>query len=129
MKINTKATQISLSPDIKDYLDKKLEMVSRFVNDMEAFCEVEIGRTTKHHAGGDIFRAEINLTIKGKDFRAVSEKESLHAAIDEVKDEILSEIKHFKTKKTALVRRGGAAVKAMLKGIVPPYKNPFRKSR
>ncbi len=125
MKTNTKATNISITPETSEYLDKKLATLEKITNDNEMFCEIELGRTSRHHASGDVFRAEINCHSRGKDFRAVAEKESLHSAIDSVKDEILREIKSHKSKRMALMRRGGAKIKNMIKG----FYNPFKKSR
>ncbi len=125
MKTNIKATNIVIAPETSDYLDKKLVALEKIVNDDQMFCEIELGRTTNHHTGGDIFRAEINCNTKGKDFRAVSETNSLHASIDEVKDEIMAAMKSHKTKRQTLLRRGGATIKNIIKG----FYNPFRKSR
>jgi ribosomal subunit interface protein len=125
MKTNIKATNIVITPETQEYLDKKLQMIERIASAKNLFCEVELGKTTNHHNQGDIMRAEINCTMDGKYFRSVSEQDSLHAAIDLAKDEILEEIKAFKTKRTTLVRRGGAMMKNIIKGIY----NPFKKSR
>jgi len=125
MKTTIKATNISISPETSDYLEKKLSAIEKIISHGELFCEIELGRTTQHHTAGDIFRAEINCNLNGKDFRAVSEKESLNAAIDDVKDEVVREIKSHKSKQQTLLRRGGAKIKNMIKG----FYNPFRKSR
>ncbi|PIR46453.1 MAG: ribosomal subunit interface protein [Candidatus Vogelbacteria bacterium CG10_big_fil_rev_8_21_14_0_10_45_14] len=119
MKINIKATNIELTDAITDYLSKKIEMLEKFIDATpdSVFCDAEIGRTTKHHKGSDIFRAEINLHAAGKYFRAVSEKDNLYASIDEAKDEIARELNSHKTKKETLVRRGGRKVKKILKHL------------
>ena len=74
-------------------------------------AEVEVGRTTYHHKSGDIFRAEINLSINGKMFRAESERDDLFTAIDEVRDSLEQEIKKFKTKKETIFIRGARSIK------------------
>lgn len=125
MKTNIKATNIVISGETSAYLDKKLAVVDKIARDKQVFCEIELGRTTNHHTGGDIFRAEFNCHIQGKDFRAVSETDSLHAAIDEAKDELVSSIKSHKSKQQTLLRRGGATIKNIIKGIY----NPFKKSK
>lgn len=125
MKTNIKATNIELTSEITDYLNKKLIALEKVVTDQNMFCQIELGRTTAHHAHGDVFRAEINCNVGGKDFRAVSESDTLYAAIDAMKDEIIEGVKSFKSKRMTLIRRGGATVKNIIKGF---YK-PFRKSR
>lgn len=132
MKINIKATNIHLTPEISDYLQKKLDMLDRMIdsNDTSVFCEVEVGKTTNHHKTGDVFRTEINLTRDGKFFRAVSEESTINASIDEAKDEILSELKNYKSKRMTLMRRGGAQIKNLIKGVgrVGSYR-PWRRRR
>lgn len=119
MNINIKTTNFTLTPDLKEYFDKKIEALDKVIdlNDSSATCQVELGRTTNHHKSGDIYRAEINIRKDGKHFRAVSEQATLMEAMDEVKDEILRELKSYKSKRTTLVRRGGAAIKMMIKGV------------
>lgn len=119
MNIHTKTTNLTLTPEIQDYLDKKMEAFDKIIdpNDTSVSCQVELARTTNHHKAGDIFRAEINLRKDGKQFRAVSEQTTIMEALDEVKDELLRELKSYKSKQETLVRRGGAAVKNMVKGI------------
>ncbi|MEK7390522.1 MAG: ribosome-associated translation inhibitor RaiA [Patescibacteria group bacterium] len=119
MNIHVKTKNLTITPDIQDYLDKKIGSLDKLIDplDTSVSCQVELGRASNHHKSGDIFRAEINLRKDGKQFRAVSEHETLMAAMDEAKDEILQEFKSYKSKRTTLVRRGGAAIKNMMKGI------------
>jgi len=119
MRINIKGTGMEITSAIGDYLNKKLEHINKFVDpaDESALCDVELGKTTKHHNKGDLFRAEINLHIKGKNLRAVSETEDLYASIDEVKDEMTRELLSSKDRKVSLIKRGGAKIKNVLKGI------------
>lgn len=119
MKINIKTTNIDLTPALSDYVNQKMGQIEKFIdsNNDVALCEVEIGTTTKHHQSGKIFRAEVNLHFSGKDFRAVSEKEDLYIAINEVKEEIIESIKSDKTKQRTLLRRGSESIKNVLKGF------------
>lgn len=119
MQIKTKATGITLTPQISGYLDKKLNSIKKLINkkDSGVICDVEVGKTTEHHKSGDVFRAEINLRTEGKTFYASSEKEDLYAAIDEVKDEIKSKLLSYKTKKQTLLKKGGRQIKQFLRGI------------
>lgn len=119
MNIHTKATNLTITPDIQDYLDKKMTSLDRLIdpNDTSVSCQVELSKTTNHHKSGDVFRAEINLRKDGKQFRAVSEQESIMAAMDEAKDEIVRELSSFKSKQMTMMRRGGAAIKSMMRGV------------
>jgi putative sigma-54 modulation protein len=98
MKINIKATGISLTPSISEYTEKKVNMLEKFFDNNEALVNVEVGKITKHHKSGDVFRAEIQAICNGQTYYAVSETEDLYASIDEVKDEIIREMTSKKKK-------------------------------
>ncbi len=118
MKTNIKTSGIELTPAISDYINRRLASVERFVSgDPSAICDVEVGRTTVHHKQGDIFRAEVHIIAKNRNLYASSEKSDLYAAIDDVRDEIVRELSSAKEKRVSLIRRGGARVKNMMKGI------------
>ena len=118
MNINIKTSNISLTEAISDYTSKRLESVKQLLaSDPTVKCDVELGRTTTHHKSGDIFRAEIHITGKDKDLYASAEEADLYKAIDVVRDEILREIRSEKGKKLSLLRRGGAKIKNMIRGL------------
>lgn len=119
MKINEKGVNMDITSDIRDYLYKKLEHVEKFLNpaDQSVMCDVELGKISNHHNKGDVFRTEINLHIAGKNLRAESEMDDLFASIDIAKDEIIREIQTNKDKKVSMMKRGGAKIKNMIKGL------------
>ena len=92
-----------------DSLDKFLP------NDESIFAEVELAKTTEHHKKGDIFMAEVNLTMPGRLIRAVAEKWDLRVAIDAVKDDLQREITMSKEKNISLYRRGARLFKKLLR--------------
>ena len=107
MKLNLKATGLDLTPSIKEYCDEKIGSLTKFVKryDAEGTAEVwlEIGRTTKHHHKGPVFRAEADLRLPGKILRAEQEDTDVRAAIDRIRTKLRLEILKYKT--THLVRR------------------------
>ena len=117
MRINEKGTNMKITPAIKDYLYKKLAHLEKFVEvaDESALCDAELGKTSNHHKNGDVFRTEINLHIKGKNLRAVSEMDDLFASIDLAKDEMMRELQSDKDKKVSSIRRDGAKLKNNLR--------------
>ena len=119
MKINIKATNIDLTQALSDYTNQKIGQIEKFIksNDDSVLCNVEIGTNTKHHQSGKIFRAEINLRVSGKEFRAVSEKEDLYVAINDAKEEMIETIKSRKTKQRTRLRRGSEKIKNIIKGF------------
>ncbi|MFA6405054.1 MAG: ribosome-associated translation inhibitor RaiA [Candidatus Paceibacterota bacterium] len=120
MNINIKTTNVTLTSAISDYVEKRLKKISKLLNhDGSAQCDVELAKTTEHHQKGEIFKAEIHIVGIGKNIYASSDNIDLYSAIDSVRDEILRELKSNKEKRLSFVRRGGAQVKAMIKGLWP----------
>lgn len=114
MKINTKATNITLTPSISEYIEKKINMLEKFFQE-ETLINTEVGKISKHHKSGDIFRAEIRVNTSGEEYYAVAEKDDLYAAIDEVKDEIVHELTSKRKKALRMLRKGGAKIKNLIK--------------
>ncbi len=121
MRINFKATNLELNNEWRDYVIDKLTVIEKLIDNRETgdegLAEVELGRINQHHKHGKVFRAEINLRWSGRHFRSESEAGDLYTAIDEVKDELLREIKTWRKKHGTLLRRGARAVKKLLRGI------------
>jgi putative sigma-54 modulation protein len=118
MQIKIKTTNIELTDAISAYVEEKIQSVEKFTvshEEEEVLAEVEVGRTTKRHNSGDIFHAEVNIHVRGKHFRAVSEKSDLYAAIDDVRDELVRELNSHKTKERTLMRRGAGMIKDLLR--------------
>lgn len=113
MKIVIKTTGIKLNQAIKNFIEEK-------INDLEKFSEifgekyfngyfgkgkprveswVEVGKITRHHQKGPIFRAECQMRFPGKSLRAEVVSKNLKSAIVEVKDELQRQLKQYKEKK------------------------------
>jgi putative sigma-54 modulation protein len=117
-----KATNMELTDSLRDYVTKRIASLEKFAKgDCNAY--VEVGKSTNHHKSGDVFRAEINLTLEGKTYRATSDKNDLYAAVDEAKDDLYETITSEKDRNQTLWKRGARSVKKMLKGI--SKRNPF----
>ena len=120
MRHNIKATGFVMTPTIKDYVEKRVNHLEKFVNPNQKelpMCYVEIGKTTNHHKTGDLFRAEFTLYIGSKSLRVEAEKDDLYTSIDSVTEGMVEELKSFKDKKVSLIRKGGAKIKALIKGF------------
>ena len=118
MNINIKTTNISLTPSISDYVNKRFESVKKFLqNDPSAICDFEVGKISRHHKSGDVFRAEAHIVAAHRDIYADSEQSDLYAAIDLVRDEVMHRLTSDKGKRLSSIRRGGTAIKNMIKGL------------
>lgn len=118
MRLNLKSTAITITPQTRSYLDKKLQSLAKLLDldDGAVLIDVELGRTTRHHEKGDVFFAEINIHRGKESFRAVSDRPDLMSAIDGMRDSIARELSSHKDKKTSLLRRSGQLAKAILRG-------------
>ena len=119
MKIKIRSKNFDITPAIDDYITSKISSLDKFLNQGdEALCEVEIGRTTRHHKSGDIFRAEVNIIQPGnKQVYVVAEEVDLYTAIDVVRDEAERSIVSRKNKYRTLFKKGAVRVKEILKRI------------
>lgn len=118
MRLNLKATGITLDDSTRSYLHKRLQSIRRIIDveDPAVIVDVELGRTTLHRRQGDIFFAEINIHRGKEAFRAVSDRENLFAAIDAMRDDIARELSSRKGKEQSMLRRSGQAAKALFRG-------------
>ena len=117
MRIIIQITSIENSSAIEEYVGKKLKPLERLLKDREeAIARVEVGKSTKHHKKGDVFFAEVNLHVKGKEFRSVEQANDLYAAIDLMKDEVLAEVKAYLDKQRGNAKHGGQLAKKKLRG-------------
>ncbi len=111
---------MQLTKAISDYLEKRIAHLDKFVDSdirESLMCYVELGKTTKHHKKGDLFKMELTINTGGKSFRAEAEESDLYASIDVATDEMSEELKSFKDKKKSLLKRGGAKIKDFLRGF------------
>lgn len=104
MKITIKGTNLDLTPSIKEYIENKISGLEKFmkavVEGTEAMARVEIARTTKHHAKGDVFRAEVNIDLTQNIARAEHEDVDVRTAIDMVANKLKNMLVKQKEKKS-----------------------------
>jgi len=118
MDVRIRATGFELTTPINDYAEEKLMSVRHFLgaDDTPARCEVELGRTVGNQRRGDVWFAEINLhDARGLHYFARENGESVNAAIDLVKDDILAQMRKNKKADRGMIKRGGALLKRLLR--------------
>lgn len=108
MNISIKATNLDLTPSIRDYVDDKVGTLDKFISPIET--KVELAREKKHRSGL-VFRAEVNMVIGGKIIRADANGEDIYAAVDLVIPKLKEQISKFKDKKDTLRKRGARSAK------------------
>lgn len=119
MRLTLKATGIEHTNALDSYVSMRLRELEKILDPKEKSCiaRVEISKETKHHKTGvDVYKAEVTMRAGKKDFRVVKTDEAdLYAAIDAMKDEIMSDVKEHYKRTRALVKEGGRAVKDALR--------------
>lgn len=109
-----KKTNIELTDELEALIEEKLAHLEKFTHHSRTVtCDVELERMAgKNH--GDIFRAEANVTVDGKLFRAEATTDTIQKSIDEIRDELADELRKAHTKSHTLLKRGGAKLKRMM---------------
>jgi putative sigma-54 modulation protein len=116
MNITIKATHSELTDASRAMIEQKLSALHKFVGDeISAQCACEIQESLEVVRSGSRFRAEGNLSVSGKSFRAEAVGETLEEAVDTLRDELMREVQRVRGKSRSFLRRGGAALKRMLR--------------
>jgi len=143
MKIIIKTTDIKLTPALEKYIEEKLGPLEKFFKTLynkEKYYNsyfgkgkprvemwVEIGKESRHHKKGSVFRAETQMHLPPKSIRAEVIAKNLKQAITEIKDELQRELKQYKEKLISLTKR---RVRAFKKEVhLSPRARFYRKGR
>lgn len=105
MQIDIYTKNISLDDALRIFIEDKIGGLGKYIKGNAISAKVEIGRPSRHHHSGMVFRAEVNLSIGGKLLRADCVHADLRTAITQVKDELQIQIKKFKGKSTDSARK------------------------
>jgi ribosomal subunit interface protein len=116
--INIKVTNFEMTPEVRKYVDEKLDSIAKLAvvedEDTEIKCDMEL-EMTREQQSGDIWRAEMNLSVGKEKFRAESRGQTIFAALDELKDEVSKLLRRNKKKKFNMIRRGGSKFKQWIR--------------
>lgn len=117
MKTTIRTKNITLNQRLKDYVDEKIgsEVEKLLVHERPPIeAAVELIRLTKHHQKGEIYRAEVQVSLHGHKVISEASGQSIEQAIDEVKDELEREIKKHRGKEKDVSRRKNRFLKKLL---------------
>lgn len=120
LNIQIKATHFELTDTLRNYIYEKLQGIEKLLNlnnDTTPLAEVEIEKTIPNQHQGQIYRAEINLSINGEMIRAESTDMDIYVAIIGARDEVERILRKQKTKRIDIVRRSAGRAKDMLRGF------------
>ena len=123
---NIKGTNITITPELRSYVEKKLGVAEKFLSGdttVHADAELEYDFRRDPSAAeapkgkGGKYRAEFNLSLRGGLYRAEEWGSSLHEAIDLAINGLVNELRRTKKKHLHLVRRGAGVIKDMMRGL------------
>jgi len=99
MNIRIKATRIELTEAIRNYFQKKMDRLEKYLGDIKVInCDVEIEKAVGGQHKGEIYRAEVNLQVPNHILRVEKTEKDLYKAIDKVKDHLEMMITKYKEK-------------------------------
>ncbi|MEA3249549.1 MAG: ribosome-associated translation inhibitor RaiA [Patescibacteria group bacterium] len=98
MNFDIKTKDIELTDAIFVAVEEKMSkldaMLERFGESVTV--EVEVGKTTQHHAKGPFFRAEVHVRLPNKPVYAHAENEDMYMAVREARDKAKRQILDYK---------------------------------
>ena len=106
-----------MTPETEEYINNKVSSVEKFLqvsHEENILVEFEVEQST-HHKKGEVYRAEANLSVRGKLYRAESSNYDVRTAIDNVRDQLEKQIRRSKTKRFELVEKGARIIKSILR--------------
>jgi ribosomal subunit interface protein len=100
MQLTIKTRDLDLTPALKEWIDEKIgsldKFMTRFEEQGDVLCEVEVSRASKHHHKGDVFYAEAQIMLPGRRIRATHQDFDARVALDKVRDTLHREILKYK---------------------------------
>lgn len=117
MNITIKATKYPLTPQTEAMLEEKLAAPLRLLGEKgsTALLEVEIEEAPAEGRSSEPCRLVARLIVEGDVFYAEAVKPTPESAADRVRSQLESEIRHSRGRAARLMKRGGAALKRMLR--------------
>ena len=117
MNIIIKTKKLELTPSLEHFINKKVNSLQKFLGVFKhhelpmkkghALFDtlIEVGRESKHHRKGDVYKTEIMIALPGKHLFAQATGDDVIKTINEARNEIEREIRKYKTKTIEFPRR------------------------
>jgi len=117
MNIILKSTHQDLTGSMRELVEEKMSVLEKMIGgpNTPATLSCEIEQSMSVERAGEKYRAEGNLSVDGKLFRAEAESLTLEGAVDRMRDDLMREVRQSHGKERGLLKRGGAALKRMLR--------------
>ena len=117
MNITIKATKYQLRPETEALIEKKLAAPLRLLGEEgdRALLEIEIEEAPPEGRSSEPCRLVARLVINNKVYHAEAVKPNPESAADRVRSQLESEIRKDRGRARKLWKRGGAAIKRILR--------------
>jgi len=117
MNITINATKYQLTEETEKLVKEKLTAPLRLLGatGANALLEIDVEEAPAEGRSSTPCRLIAQLTVDGKVFRAEAVKPTPEIAADRVRDDLEAEIRRTRGRSRALVKRGSAALKQMLR--------------
>jgi ribosome-associated translation inhibitor RaiA len=117
MHITIKTTHYELNLATRELVEGKFSGLGKLVasSTSPATLACEIEQSIAVERAGAKYRAEGNLSVDGRLYRAEATSSTLEGAIDIVRDDLIREVRRERGRGRRLIKRGGAALKQMLR--------------
>lgn len=117
MNITINATKYRLSPETEAIIEEKLVAPLRLLGEKgdNALLEIEVEQVPAEGRSSEPYRLVAQLVVDGQVYHAEAVKPSPESAADRVRSELESEIRKSRGRARKLWKRGGAAIKRMLR--------------
>ena len=117
MNISYKTDNVVLANDVESYTEEKLAAVRKLFAhyaDEDISCEVHLAKDEKHQSGS-IYRADFTILAGSERVHGVGHGETMQAALDAAKDEIMGRTRREKKMHRSFLRKSGEALKNMMR--------------
>lgn len=117
MNITIKASKYPLTPESEALIEEKLVAPLRLLGEKgdTALLEIELQEVPAEGRSSEPCRLVARISVDGKVFHAEAVKPTPEIAADRVRDDLEAEIRKMRGRKERLFKRGGAAIKRMLR--------------
>jgi len=117
MNITVRAVKYKLTPQTEALIEEKLAAPIRLLGEKgdNALLEIEVEQAPPEGRSSEPFRLVARLIVEGDVFHAEAVKPTPESAADKVRSELEAEIRKRRGRARKLWKRGGAALKRMLR--------------
>ena len=119
METRIKANDYQLTPNVSDYIDERMRAIERLLgsDSGHARAELTVGRASGKSRHGDyMWFAEIDVRAPGGiHAHASNHEDTVNAAVDRAKEEILTQLRKGKQFHRRWIRKTGSAIKGLMR--------------